>query len=104
MVAAFDPRSHRCNPQVAALCGFQEANSIPLSFFEDLVVANGDGQVLRAIDASVSGAPDAAALRRHLVVESALASTGSFAAVVDAYRDETRLGLVPNGRPATTAR
>ena len=86
MSPGFDSKSHRFSDKASTLAGFADANSVPMSFFEDFVVANGRGNCLRAIDASLAGVPDAARWRRLLVFDECIVAAGSVKAVVDAWR------------------
>ena len=82
MAPGFDPKGHRFGDNANALAGFADANSIPVSFFEDFVVANGRGDCLRAIDA--------ARWHRLLVLDECIAATGSVKAVVEAWHCSLR--------------
>ena len=92
MASGFDPKGHRFSDKANALAGFADANSIPVSFFEDLVVANGRGNCIRGIDASLAGMPDAERWRRLLVLDECISAAGSVKAVVDSWHDSRRDG------------
>ena len=85
MVAKFDPKTHDVSGKTSALAGFADANSIPISFFEDIIVTNGRGNCIRAIDASLVGVKDGSGWRKWLILEECLTAAGSIGAIAEAW-------------------